>query len=192
MNESDDDKLMRDHEYDGIQEYDNNLPRWWVYKFLITIAFAVVYMYWMQFSGSGKNIWDEYMTDRTAYERDEMLRAAKNMRPSEEEFLALAADPLVLSSGELVFKERCASCHGLKGEGIVGPNLTDHYWIHGGSLMEIANVVEKGVPEKGMVPWKGILKPDEIYAVIAYVHELNKKGEVEGKAAEGEFVSGGK
>jgi len=191
MKESDDDKLMRDQEYDGIQEYDNNLPRWWVYKFLITIVFAIVYMYWMQFSGSGKNIWDEYIKDRTAYERGEMLRASKDTRPTEKEFLALVSNPSELSKGEAVFKERCVSCHGVKGEGIVGPNLTDRYWIHGGTLTDIVNVVEKGVPEKGMVPWKGTLKADEIYAVVAYVHELNKGGEVKGKAAEGEFVSGG-
>ncbi len=180
---------VRDHSFDGIQEYDNQLPRWWVYKFVITIIFAAGYLYWFHFAQIGKNLQDSYDFEKT--ELAEKLRLSKPPEApvSKEELKALAQDPQSIEKGKAVFATRCASCHGMEGEGVVGPNLTDKYWIHGGALTAIVKTIEEGVPAKGMVPWKSLLSRDEIHQVAVFVKSLEGKKVSNPKKPEGELSS---
>lgn len=164
---------IKDHEYDGIKEYDNPLPRWWLITFYATIIFAGWYFYNYQF-GSGKSLKQEL--DIAMTEIQSLKQASPQGQVLTEEALAQQMqDPNVLKLGATVFNEKCAACHGQELQGIVGPNLTDKYWIHGkGTRVDIVNIIKVGVPDKGMLAWESLLKNEEIIAVAAYVY--SKKG----------------
>ncbi|MBX3022491.1 MAG: c-type cytochrome [Bdellovibrionales bacterium] len=171
---------MEDHEYDGIQELDNPLPNWWLLTFLGTIIFA--YLYYLHYeSGSGPTINQELKADLAVIEAAKAKRGTKS--DSEEELQKLLASAAVLNEGKAVFQGKCAACHGADLQGVIGPDLTDDYWLHGqGKLADIATIVRKGVVEKGMPPWDGQLKDAEVSAVTVYIvskrgsHPANSKG----------------
>src|SRR5690606_32430224 len=98
---------------------------------------------------------------------------------------ALAADPSALATGATVYGQMCAACHGAAGQGVIGPNLADDYWIHGAGLPEILHTVSVGVPEKGMPAWDKLLRADEVNAVVVYVASLRGTDPANPKAAEG-------
>jgi cytochrome c oxidase cbb3-type subunit 3 len=175
------DSRLIDHNYDGIQEYDNPLPRWWVYLFYATIAFSVLYWF---------NIGVGVGPGRIArYEAE--VAAAKAAHPdapvssSPEQLAAMAADPTALNAGKTVFATNCASCHKPDGGGLIGPNLTDNAWIHGGTLGDIHKTVVEGVLAKGMPNWGKLLKPDQIDVVTVYVASLRNTNVPGGKPPEG-------
>lgn len=169
MNEPDDPLLM-DHEADGIRELDNKLPRWWVWLFYITIIYAVFYMVYYHVLGAGDLMAAEY---RREMKTGEALKNA-SMSKFEASIASLepSKDPVVIEGGRQTFVKMCAPCHRPDGGGLVGPNLTDDYWIHGDKFSDNVKTIWNGVPEKGMVTWKGMLKPEEIYAVASYVYTL--------------------
>jgi cytochrome c oxidase cbb3-type subunit 3 len=176
------DKLL-DHEYDGIKELDNPLPGWWLATFYGAILFSILYVFHYHI-GSGKTL------EQEAQEHLEEIQAKAKLAPStgptEEALLAVAQDPKLKNLGHEVYEAKCASCHMAKGEGSIGPNLTDAYWIHGdGGLVAIANVVAEGVPEKGMPPWKAMLKEQEYFAVVVYVHSLKGSNPPNAKGPQG-------
>lgn len=176
------DELL-DHDYDGIREYDNPLPAWWRYLLYGSIAWAFVYYPFYQF-GSGK-------LPTEAYEED-MAEWLKLHPPVQlagaEEMSAMLANGELRSQGEAIFKIRCAACHAPDGGGLVGPNLTDDFSIHGGAAHEMVRVVYDGVPAKGMLAWKTQLSLDEIYAVTVYAHSLRGTTPAKPKAPEGEAI----
>lgn len=176
------DRLI-DHNYDGIQEYDNPLPRWWVILFWATIVFSV--LYWFNLGvGIGPG--------RIAQYEAEVAAARASAPPpdvsSPDELAAMATNTQVLEAGKQVFVTNCASCHKPDGGGLIGPNLTDNSWIHGGTLAEIHKTVTEGVLAKGMPPWGKLLKPDQIDAVTVYVASLKGTNPPGAKAAEGTVV----
>lgn len=177
------DPLLIDHEIDGIQELDNLLPRWWVWLFYLSIAFAVVYMLYYHVFDWGDPSLVKY--------KKEMAHAQAQlelMRGDEPDPLANpepSADPAVLASGASLFARNCMICHGDKGQGGIGPNLTDDYFIHGGTFADKVHVIREGVPAKGMIPWKTTLKPDEILAVASHVNSLVGTNPANPKAPEG-------
>ncbi len=160
---------LLDHAYDGIQEYDNPLPRWWLAIFWATIIFTPLYILFFHFG------------PRPA--RDRALRPGDDARHrqadggallamgeiSEDTLVDLMADPSMMNGGKKVFVAKCATCHGMFGEGGIGPNLTDDYWLHGAQLMDVYRTVREGVPAKGMLAWERQLRPAELLAVSAYV-----------------------
>lgn len=173
-----------EHSYDGIQEYDNPLPRWWVYMFWATIVFSIFYWF---------NIGVGIGPGRIArYEADVAAARARYPTPAEssspEELAALAANPQAIETGRQVFVANCASCHKADGGGLIGPNLTDNAWIHGGTLPEIHKTVTEGVLAKGMPPWGKLLKPDQVDAVTAFVASLKGTNPPGAKAPEGTVV----
>jgi cytochrome c oxidase cbb3-type subunit 3 len=179
-----DGKLL-DHDYDGIQELDNQLPRWWLWGFYASIAFAVFYVAYFHFGG-GKNPEQEMAAELAAIQEARKAQEPANSGPDEALLAKLLEDKSSLESSSKLFGEKCASCHGAKGEGLIGPNLTDNYWLHGdGTLVSIFHTVSEGVPEKGMPPWKALLKPEEIYAVVAYVKHLDGSSPPNAKAPQG-------
>jgi len=164
------DPLLLAHEADGIRELDNKLPRWWVWLFYVTIIFAVVYLFYYHVLGAGDLMAVEY---RKEMKIGEAIKSA-SMASFEQSLAGLgpSRDPQVLASGKATFLKLCAPCHRPDGGGLVGPNLTDEYWIHGSNFVDNVKTIWTGVPQKGMVTWKGVLKPGEITAVASYIYTL--------------------
>jgi cytochrome c oxidase cbb3-type subunit III len=174
------------HSYDGIIELDNYMPPWLKYLFYATIVFAGVYI--MNFL-----VLDIGATQQEEYEMELHLAAIQA-----EERKALALDGIdeytvmfdqsspAIKAGQEIFAGNCAACHAQDGGGGVGPNLTDEFWIHGGSINDIFKVVKYGVPEKGMVPWQGQLTPEQIQQVSSYIMTLVGTSPANPKEAQGD------
>ncbi|MFO1519829.1 MAG: cbb3-type cytochrome c oxidase N-terminal domain-containing protein [bacterium] len=185
-NPNEDEKLIADHEYDGIHELDNPLPGWWLMTFYITIAFALVYFAYYTL-GNGPTLTEELNKNMTRLE--EMKPKKPKTEIDEAKLLALSKDPQEIKKGQEVFQARCVSCHGAKGEGVIGPNLTDNYWIHGkGTMPDVVKVISEGVNDKGMPAWGAVLKEDELYAVASYVKSLKGSAPPNPKAPQGDEV----
>ena len=182
MSDNENGKLL-DHEYDGIQELDNNLPLWWLWTFFGAIIFA--FIYWIHYSlvKDGPSLDQELAQGMAVIE---MQRQSASQAPSDGE--EVSEEDLV-AQGSKIFKSNCASCHLENGGGSIGPNLTDAYWIHGADAASIKTVILDGVLDKGMPPWKAILRPSEIKTVVAFVLSLKNSNVPDGKAAQGDKVS---
>ena len=164
------DPLLIDHEADGIQELDNLLPRWWVWLFYLTTIFAVVYMLYYHVFQAGDLSAKEFEKEWT---RGEAIKNA-SLAKFEASIATLTPlqDPKVLSEGLQLYTRLCAPCHRADGGGLVGPNITDDFWIHGSNFVDNVKTIINGVPEKGMLTWRGILKPAEIQSVASYIYTL--------------------
>lgn len=181
MSDDDRDRLMS-HGYDGIREYDNPLPGWWVWIFWATIVFSLGYWAYYQI-GPGPSVVAQYEAEEEVAERRQPKAVASGV--TDASLAALEKDAAVMAKAKEVFVGKCAPCHGDRGQGIVGPNLTDEYWLHGGRLSEIYQTISEGVPEKGMIPWKTQLSPAEIAAMTAYIGTLRGTHPPNPKPAEG-------
>lgn len=178
-----DEKLIPGHEYDGIRELDNPLPGWWLTTFYGTIIFAVGYYIAYTFLGAPTQAQEL----KEAMAQIATLQGPSDKLPTEQELNA-KFNAQTLSDGKAVFVARCVACHGDKGQGIVGPNLTDAYWIHGkGTRADIYKVIHNGVPDKGMLAWGEILKPEEVLAVTSFVYSIRNTN-VPGKPPQGDKV----
>ena len=176
------------HDYDGIRELDNSLPPWWLYLFYFTIAWSAVYIYVYHFSDIGDSQQVEYekaMDIAEEQRRAVMFKQANAVNESNVIQLTDAAD---LAEGAQLFKSQCASCHGILGEGGVGPNMTDNYWIHGGDIGSIFRTIKYGVPEKGMISWKTQLRPASMQKVASYIMTLVGTDPPNQKKPEGELI----
>ncbi|MBE0642466.1 MAG: c-type cytochrome [Bacteroidetes bacterium] len=251
------------HDFDGIQEYDNDLPGWWKKLFYLTIIFAVIYVLHYMVLGTGDSQRVEYMKEidpnytepmvelsgggvfnrytspyladqdnltprvRAELQRivdapfeEQMYRAMSKATPEQLNKLkavfpdlytqfesgayaapsapaaastAIAStltEPLTdagaLAAGKKLFETQCFTCHGKAGEGGIGPNLTDDYWIHGGKMQEVLHTIYKGVPAKGMISWEKTLTPEQMDNVASYVLvKLHGTNPPNGKAPEG-------
>lgn len=164
------DPLLLDHEIDGIRELDNKLPRWWVLLFYGTIVFAAAYLAYYHVLGAGDLMVAEYEKEMKI--GNAIKNAAMEKFESTIANLQPAKDDAVLTQGKQIFTQMCAPCHRPDAGGLVGPNLTDDYWIHGPNFSDNIKTIWNGVPEKGMVTWKSLLKPGEIVAVGSYLYTL--------------------
>ncbi len=181
------DQLL-DHEYDGIREYDNPLPRWWVWMFAGSFWFAVGYYFHYHVSGNGTSVAAAYEAD-VAEAREQAAKSSLAQPVNEESLGKLMADAGLMKDAQAAFALRCAPCHGDKAQGLIGPNLTDNAWIHGqGTLTDIYNVVDQGVLAKGMPAWGKQLSPIEVRKLAAYVGTQRGKAVPGGKAPEGAVV----
>ena len=177
--------VMTDHEYDGIRELDNNLPPWWKYGFYFTILFGFVYIYNYHIAHSSPLQLQEYtseLAEADSLKKEQLKNAAASI--DETNVIALL-DASSLSSAKSIFIGNCANCHGQNGEGGVGPNMTDDYWIHGGGIQNIFKTIKYGVPAKGMIAWQAQLKPEAIQKVASYILTLQGTNPANGKAAQG-------
>jgi len=169
MNEPEDPLLM-EHEADGIRELDNKLPRWWVWLFYGTTGYAIIYLFYYHVLGAGDLMSAEYLKEMKR--GDAAKTAAMSRFEKGIATLQPSADPAVLKAGEKTFATLCAPCHRPDAGGLVGPNLTDDYWIHGSNFVDNVTTIWNGVPAKGMVTWKNSLKPNQIYEVASYLYTL--------------------
>jgi cytochrome c oxidase cbb3-type subunit 3 len=165
-----DEPLIPNHDADGIQELDNLLPRWWVWLFYLTIFFSIAYMGYYHVLKAGDLQAAEYTKE--AKRGDEIKTASLAKFEATLGTLEPSKDREVLAKGHQVFLQMCAPCHRPDGGGLVGPNLCDDYWIHGSNYLDNLKTIINGVPEKGMLTWQGVLKPNEIQAVASYVYTL--------------------
>lgn len=178
--------IMLDHDYDGIKELDNNLPPWWKYMFYATIIFAVVYLIRYHITGDGQLQTAEYLTEMetAAQEKETMMASATDLITEDNvTYLIAAAD---LAKGEAIYQGNCATCHGQLGEGGAGPNLTDEFWIHGGSVNSVFKTIKYGVPAKGMIAWQSQFSPSQMQKVASYVLSLQGTNPPNGKDPQGE------
>jgi cytochrome c oxidase cbb3-type subunit III len=181
--------VMMDHDYDGIRELDNNLPPWWKYGFYLTIVVAIVYLFNFHVLHTGKLSLEEYsqeMKDGDAAVAEYQKTAVDLV---DEKTVKLLTDATSLTAGKAIFKQNCVVCHGEFGEGKegLGPNFTDDYWLHGGSVNDVFRSVKYGWTEKGMKSWQQDLKPSEIQLVVSYVKSLRGTNPPNPKEKQGEL-----
>lgn len=170
------------HVYDGIEEADNELPKWWLLTFYGAIIFGVGYWF----------AYHEFKVvdlPTEAYLAEVESLAGAGEEPTAEYLETIAADPGQMKDGAEVFAQNCVACHEPQGQGKIGPNLTDDYWLHGGGIMDIYNVVANGILEKGMPSWKGPLGAKRTRLVAAYVTTMRGKN-VPGKEPQGTLWTG--
>lgn len=164
-------EILLDHDYDGIRELDNKVPPWFNFLFYGTILFSIVYLIQYHVIGSGNVQEEEYLAEMQAAQLQQEI-LLKTGALLDENSVKFVDDPAVLSSGKEIFVKNCASCHANDGGGLVGPNLTDKYWIHGGGIKNIFKTIKYGVPQKGMISWQTQLSPNEMQEVASYIMTL--------------------
>lgn len=213
-----------EHEYDGIQEMDNNLPKWWLYLFIFTIGWSVVYMLYYHFFDMGYSQADEYrremdpnyvrvsdadlkvmgilpeyhspyhnphgdVTPRTLYTSSHTGARIMLTAATDTTTYITIIDPALIANGQVTFLKNCAQCHGKLGEGGVGPNLTDDYWLHKSDISSIVRSVKYGYPAKGMIAWRGTLQDEEILKTASFIQTLRGTNPPNGRAPQGELVT---
>lgn len=184
-----DGKLIEGHEYDGIQELDHPLPRWWLNLFYGTIIFSVIYVGYYELFGGPTQI-EQFKTSLAKIKSVQSQVQSNDPGVSEDvDVNALIADPNAMKVGAETFQQVCAVCHASKGEGLIGPNLTDKYWIHSkGDFGGIMTAVLEGFPDKGMPAWKDVIAPEKRAPLAAYVVSLKGTNPPNAKAPQGELV----
>ena len=185
--QSEEQDITLDHSYDGIQELDNRLPRWWIWGFYCTIIFACVYLYRSQVSHTAPSSIEEYqiaMAQAEEQKEEYLKHAANNV---DENTVKLITDASLVKQGHEIFETNCSPCHGDKGQGIVGPNLTDDYWLHGGSIHDVFKTIKYGYPEKGMKSWKDDFSPNQIANLVSFVKSLHNSHPANAKEPQGEL-----
>lgn len=174
------------HEYDGIRELDNRLPPWWLYGFYVCIIFAAIYLWRYHVSHSAPSSLQELAIamDKAEIEKENYLKKAANN--VNENTVTYLSDASSLDAGKKLFVTACAACHAADGGGLVGPNLVDEYWLHGGSLSDIFKSIKYGWPEKGMKSWKDDYSPSQIAQITSYIHSIRNTKPATAKEPQGE------
>jgi cytochrome c oxidase cbb3-type subunit 3 len=179
--------ILMDHDYDGIQELDNHLPPWWKYLFYLTVVFGVVYVLVYHVFDTMPLQDEEYQLAMEEAAREAELRLANvEIADIDESSVQFVTDDAALLQGATLYNRHCVVCHGGAGEGGIGPNLTDEFWIHGGEVSEIFSVIKYGVQEKGMIPWQTTLNPEQMQNVTSYIVTLEGTNPPNAKAPEGQ------
>lgn len=160
------------HDYDGIKELDNRLPPWWLYLFYATILWGAAYVYIYHWSDLGPSQSEEYEQEMEYAAAMKLAQLSKMANAVDESNVTITTDEKELAEGRSIFLSQCAACHGQAGEGGVGPNFTDAYWIHGGSIQDLFKTIKYGVPEKGMISWKSLLSPSAMRSTASYILTL--------------------
>lgn len=178
--------ILLDHDYDGIKELDNSLPPWWKYGFYITIGVAFIYLLNFHVFGTGLNPTEEYNAEMEQARIKKEKFDANNKDKIDEENVPMA-DADGITAGQRLFEANCVACHLKDGGGSVGPNLTDDYWLHKGSLNDIYHTIKNGYPDKGMQAWSSSFTPKEISFLASYIKSLKGTKPAVAKEQQGEF-----
>ncbi|MBA2664735.1 MAG: c-type cytochrome [Bradymonadaceae bacterium] len=184
-----DDVLITGHDYDGIMEYDNPMPGWWLAILYLTIVWSIFYV-----AGMGLGFINSYEDDlkHSMIEINEMRRGAVAAAPNvDQSYLAgLVGNAEVIDTGRQAYAFSCAVCHAAEGQGQIGPNLTDDHWLHGGELVDIYKAIYDGVPAKGMPAWGSVLSSAENVALAVFIDSLRGTEPANPKAAQGKPMGG--
>ena len=180
-------QLLLDHDYDGIKELDNNLPPWWIYLFYACIGFAAIYLVRFEILGADDQEMElKKELAQAKIEVAEYMKTAPDLM--DEKTVTLVTDAPTLAEGKTIFETNCAACHRADAGGQIGPNLTDEYWILGGGIKNLFHTITNGGRDgKGMIAWKGTLKPKEIQKVASYIISLKGSNPKAPKAPDGEI-----
>lgn len=176
--------ILLEHDFDGIRELDNDLPPWWKYLFYVTMVFGVIYLLNYHVISKNKLMADEY-NDEVKIADAQKAEMIKTGAFINEASVTLLKDAAELERGRAIFTSNCATCHGSKGEGLVGPNLTDDYWIHGGGIKNVFTTIKYGVQAKGMLSWQTQLSPKQMQEVASFVISLHGTNPPNAKPQEG-------
>ncbi len=179
-------KLLLDHDFDGIKELNNKIPPWFIIIFYISIIWAVYYMVDYHILGTGNVQEEEYLAEVQAAEL-EMEILNKSGALIDENTVTVLDDAGALANGKDIYVKNCAACHGMNGEGMVGPNFTDDYWIHGNKISDLFKTIKYGVPQKGMISWQTQLDPTQMQEVASYILTMRGTNPPNPKAPEGEL-----
>jgi cytochrome c oxidase cbb3-type subunit 3 len=174
------------HEYDGIEECDNNLPNWWLWTFYATIVFSIGYWFHYQTFKTGTYPMAAYEAEEAVNKAAEAERIKKSGAVTPAMLVKLAEDPDTLKQGKEVFMSTCMACHLTTGGGSIGPNLTDAYWLHGGAPDKIYATIKDGWPAKGMAAWGPVLGEERVRAAAAYVISIKNTNVAGGKPPQGD------
>jgi cytochrome c oxidase cbb3-type subunit 3 len=181
--------IMTDHDYDGIRELDNALPPWWKYGFYVSSVWAGIYLAYFHVVREGALQATEYTNEMETARIAIEAYKAKAADAVDETTVTLQADASILQQGSSHYDKLCKVCHGGSGEGLVGPNLTDSYWLHGGDIKDVFKTIKYGVQGKGMKSWQQELSASEIAQVANYIISLQGTAPANGKAPEGDLYA---
>ncbi|GAB4132623.1 MAG: hypothetical protein OHK0045_24530 [Raineya sp.] len=177
-------KLLLDEDFDGIKELDNPIPAWFNWFFGVTIVFAILYL-------PIYHIWKIADLQEAEYEKEMQIAEIKKeeylkkvANSIDEKNVKLLEDAKLLATGADLYKANCANCHGQKGEGLVGPNLTDEYWLYGGKINDVFKTIKYGT-NKGMPAWQKQLNPLQIQQVASFIHTLKGSNPPNAKEPQG-------
>ncbi|MCD2422234.1 c-type cytochrome [Niabella pedocola] len=160
------------HSYDGIRELDNATPPWFTIAFMASIVFGIGYLWRYHVLHAAPNQYEEY---EIAVTKGNLNVAAymKSKGDAVNENTVVMADAAGIEAGKKLFMNNCTACHGNAGQGGVGPNLTDDYWLHGGSIREVFKTIKLGVVEKGMMSWKDVFSAEQIAEIASYIKSIH-------------------
>jgi len=177
-------QLLLDHDYDGIRELDSQIPPWFLWLFYVTIFFALVYMLDYHVLNSSPLQDDEYQIQvkQAEVERAALMNSGAMLNESS---VTILTEQAALDAGKAIFTTNCVACHAADGGGLVGPNFTDDYWIHGGGIKNIFKTIKYGVPAKGMISWQSQLTPIQMQQVASYIVSLHGTTPASPKQPEG-------
>lgn len=181
--------VMMDHNYDGIRELDNDLPPWWKYGFYISIVAAFIYLINFYVIKTGDLQKAEYDKSIIAAKLAKEEYEKQNASNVNENNVTLLTDATGIEKGKNVFLDMCGACHGKSGQGGVGPNLTDDYWLHGGSIKDIFKSIKFGWPDKGMKAWQADLSPVQIHEISSFIKTLRGTNPPSPKEKQGDLYT---
>lgn len=181
--------LVMQHAYDGIAELDNPTPPWFMALFYGTIGFGVIYLFVFHVIKAGDLQTAEYTQEVALAEVQREAYIKRVAGSINENTVKLVTDAKSLDAGKAMFVQNCVACHGQQGQGGVGPNLTDEYWLHGGSVKAVFHTITEGVPEKGMMSWKRQLNPLQIQQLTGYILSLQGTKPAGAKEPQGEKMA---
>jgi cytochrome c oxidase cbb3-type subunit 3 len=181
-----------EHSYDGIEEYDNPMPRWWVTIFWVTIVYSAIYLLnVVPGIGEGKGRIARYEADVAKAEKTYARLRTPAGPPDAAALAAIARDPARMADARKAFETNCAACHKPDGGGLIGPNLTDEFWLHGGRPEQIWTTIHDGVLDKGMPAWGKVLAPETVALLAAHVVSLEGTHPKDAKAPQGTHAEPG-
>ncbi|SDC20325.1 cbb3-type cytochrome c oxidase N-terminal domain-containing protein [Pedobacter soli] len=178
--------IVIEHAYDGIQELNNPVPAWFNFLFYGTILFGAAYLFYYYIGGYGLNQDQLYEAEMTRSAEEKAIYLQKSANAIDENTVKADNAAPIIESGKTIFSANCAVCHGPAGGGLIGPNLTDEFWLHGGGINNIFKTIKYGVPAKGMVSWEKTLSPKQISEVANYILSLEGSKPAGAKAPQGE------
>jgi cytochrome c oxidase cbb3-type subunit III len=179
-------ELVMEHTYDGIAELDNPTPPWFMYLFYSSIVIAVSYMIMYHVVGDGQIMTTEYAQENVEADQANIAYMKKFANSINENNVIVLTDAKSVEDGGKIYVKNCVACHGDKGQGGVGPNLTDEFWLHGGSTKDVFHTLMEGVPEKGMISWKKTLNPIQIQHLVSFLSRFQGTNPENGKAPQGD------
>ena len=190
--EAEADLTIEDHDFDGIQELDNGMPPFLKYIFIATIIGAVYYYIDYQILHISPNQYAEYANELKEGERQKAEYLKKAGASVDENTVTLLEDAAIIGAGAQIYATNCLACHGDKGQGGVGPNLTDKFWLHGGDIKSVFKSIKYGIPDKGMRAWQSEIKPSDIQALSSFIlKDMANKNVDGGKEPQGvEYIPG--